>query len=83
MIHLGETDAEVLEVVAALNSPITGRPLSEMSLPEGVSIGGVVGINGVTIAQGNTQVEPGDTVVVLTLGKHRKAVSKLFNRGLF
>jgi len=83
VIHLGENNAEVLEVVAALGSPITEGPLSKLSLPKGVSIGGVVGINGVTIAQGNTQVEPGDTVVVLALGKHRKAVSKLFKRGLF
>jgi trk system potassium uptake protein TrkA len=83
VIHLGENDAEVLEVVAALESPITKGPLSKISLPKGVSIGGVVGVNGVTIAQGDTQVEPGDTVVVLTLGKHRKAVSKLFRRGLF
>ncbi|MEC9390852.1 MAG: Trk system potassium transporter TrkA [Myxococcota bacterium] len=83
VIHLGESDAEVLEVVAALDSPITEGPLSKMSLPTGVSIGGVVGINGVTIAQGNTQVEPGDTVVVLALGSRRKAVSKLFKRGMF
>jgi trk system potassium uptake protein TrkA len=83
VIHLGEGDAEVLEVVAALNSPITEGPLSMVSLPTGVSIGGVVGINGVTIAQGDTQVEPGDTVVVLALGSQRKAVSKLFKRGMF
>jgi trk system potassium uptake protein TrkA len=83
VIHLGDGDASVLEVVAAMGSPITEGPLSSLTLPSGITVGGVVGASGVEIAQGDTRVEPGDTVVVLALNSRRKAVSKLFKRGMF
>jgi trk system potassium uptake protein TrkA len=83
VVHLGNGNAEVLEVVAALNSPITERPIHEVSFPAGVSIGAVIGSSGVQIADGQTRVEPGDTVVVLSTSKQRKTVTKLFKRGLF
>jgi len=83
VVHLGDGDAEVLEVIAALDSPITAGPLHKINVPKGVSIGAVLGLNGVQIANGNTVIEAGDTVVVLALESKRKAVSKLFKRGLF
>jgi len=83
VVHLGDGDAEILEVVAALDSPITTGPLQKLSIPKGVSIGAVVGVNGVEIAHGDTVVEAGDTVVVLALESKHKAVAKLFKRGLF
>lgn len=83
VVHLGDGDAEVLEVVAALDSPITDGSLRSISIPKGVSIGGVIGSEGVQIANGDTIVEPGDTVIVMAMTKQRKAVTKLFKRGLF
>jgi trk system potassium uptake protein TrkA len=83
LVHLGDGDAEVIEVVAALGSPITEGPLSEISIPPGISIGAVSSANGVTIACGETVVEAGDTVVVLALESKHKAAAKLFKRGLF
>tara|TARA_B100000575_G_scaffold219600_1_gene180087 strand:+ start:479 stop:1837 length:1359 start_codon:yes stop_codon:yes gene_type:complete len=83
VIHLGEGDAEVLEVVAALESPITEAPLRNLTMPEGVTIGGIIGSDGVQIANGDTHVEPGDTVIVMAMSKRRKSVTKLFKRGLF
>ena len=84
LVHLGgNSEAEVIEVVAAMDSPITSGPLRKVRMPKGISVGAVMGINGVRIADGNTRVEPGDTVIVLALESQRKAVSKLFQRGLF
>ena len=83
LVHLGDGEAEVMEVVAAMNSPVTSAPLRELRLPKGISIGGVVGVNGVKVADGSTTVEPGDTVIVMALQSKHKAVSKLFQRGLF
>jgi len=83
LVHLGDGEAEVMEVVAAMESPITAGPLRDLKLPKGISIGGVVGVDSVNIADGNTKVEPGDTVIVLTLESQHKAVAKLFQRGLF
>jgi trk system potassium uptake protein TrkA len=83
LVHLGDGEAEVMEVVAAMDSPITDAPLRKIKIPSGISIGGVIGIKGVEIANGDTQVEPGDTVLVLALVAKHKTVSKLFKRGLF
>jgi trk system potassium uptake protein TrkA len=83
LVHLGDGDAEVLEVVAALDSPITSGPLRSVSIPKGISIGGIVGIEGARVPDGNDTVEPGDTVVVMALAKKRKAVEKLFKRAMF
>ncbi len=83
LVHLGDGDAEVLEVVAAFGSPITNGPIHSLNIPKGVTIGAVVGVNGVQIAHGNTVVEAGDTVVVLALESQHKAVAKFFKRGLF
>ena len=83
LVHLGDGEAEVIEVVAALSSPITAGPLSMLNIPSGVSIGAVSGVNGVKIANGDTVVEAGDTVVVLALESQHKVAAKLFKRGLF
>jgi trk system potassium uptake protein TrkA len=83
VIHLGDGEAEVLEVVAAMDSPITTAPLSKVNIPKGVSIGGIVGIDGTRVPGGDDKVEPGDTVVVMALAKERKIVEKLFKRGMF
>jgi len=83
VVHLDDGDAEILEVIAALDSPITAGPIHKVNVPKGVSIGGVLGLNGVQIANGDTVIEAGDTVVVLALESQRKAVSKLFKRSLF
>jgi len=83
LVHLGNGEAEVMEVVAAMDSPITVAPLCKLKIPSGISIGGVIGATGVEIANGETRIEPGDTVVVLALVAKHKTVSKLFKRGLF
>ena len=83
IIHLGGEAAEVLEVVAALNSPITGKPVSKLSIPKGVFLGGIVSTDGVRVPSGDDIIEPGDTVVVLALAEKRNAVKKLFKRSLF
>ncbi|MGB0640563.1 MAG: TrkA C-terminal domain-containing protein, partial [Myxococcota bacterium] len=83
VINLGGGEAEVIEVVAAMDSPITAAPLSKVNIPKGISIGGIVGVEKTRVPGGDDKVEPGDTVVVMALSKERKAVEKLFKRGLF
>ena len=83
LVHLCDGDAEVIEVVAAMDSPITSGPISQLHIPKGVSIGAVIGVSGIKIAQGDTVVEAGDTVVVLALESKHKAAAKLFKRSLF
>ncbi len=83
MVHLGGEAAEVVEVVAAMGSPITAKPISKLNIPKGVFLGGIVGTDDVRVPTGDDVVEPGDTVVVLALSNQRNAVKKLFSRSLF
>jgi trk system potassium uptake protein TrkA len=83
LVHLGGEAAEIVEVVAAMGSPITAKPIEKLSLPKGIFLGGIVGTEGVRVPTGSDTIEPGDTVVVLALSDKRSAVQKLFKRSLF
>lgn len=56
-------NADVIEVVARRGSPIVGKPIKDLSLPRGITLGGIVR-NGVpSLVEGNTIIEPYDLVV--------------------
>ena len=59
-------DADIAEFIAKEGSPITSKPIRELRFPEGITLGGLVrdGV-GMSIG-GNTQVQPGDCVVVFS-----------------
>ena len=57
-------DAEVAEFTAAEGSKVTKKPVKDLGLPFGVTIGGLVR-NGVgMLVNGNSQIEAGDSVMV-------------------
>ena len=57
-------NADVAEIVARRGSPITGKPVKDLALPKGITLGGMVR-NGVPhMIDGNTIIEPYDLVVV-------------------
>ena len=64
--RLSIADADVAEFVAAENSPITKKAIRDIHFPIGITLGGLVrdGV-GMSIG-GNTQVLPGDCVVVFS-----------------
>lgn len=64
--RLAIADADIAEFVASEGSPITKKPIREFHFPEGITLGGLVrdGV-GMSIG-GNTQVLPGDCVVVFS-----------------
>lgn len=56
-------NADVIEVVARRGAPIVGKPLKDLYLPSGVTLGGLVR-NGIPyMVDGNTIIEPYDLVV--------------------
>ncbi len=61
------TDAEILEYVAKPGSLITQGPVKNLDLPRDAVIGGVIRGKSSFIVHGNTQVRPGDTVIVFAL----------------
>jgi trk system potassium uptake protein TrkA len=78
--HLHGFDAEVVELVAEPNSPITRRPLSKLdpSFAGKILIGGVFRDGNWKIAVGDTHIREGERVIVVCASLQLKEVRKLF-----
>lgn len=78
--HLHGFDAEVVELVAASNAPITKKPLSQLDpYYHGKIIVGALFQNGRwEIAVGDTQIQPQDRVIVVSTSLQLKEVQNLF-----
>lgn len=78
--HLHGFDAEVVEILAMPDSPITRVPLSKLdpSYYGKILIGGVLRDNQWTIAVGDTRILPNERVIVFCKSLHLKDVHKLF-----
>ncbi len=77
--NLAGGTAEVLEAVALETSPLVGKPLREIRLPEGIIIGSVVRGDEVIVPRGGTVIKPDDVVVVFTRLEMIKKVEELFS----
>lgn len=71
-------DADVLEYVAQPNSPITKKPIKDLDFPKEAIIGGIVKGEKSIIAVGDTEISPGDKVVVFSLPGGIKKIEKFF-----
>lgn len=60
-------EGEVTEIIAEKNSPIVGKPLHEINLPEGIIIGALLQKGKVLIPDGNTIINENDRMVIFTL----------------
>lgn len=71
-------DAEVADLVAQPGSKITSKPVMNLSLPKGITLGGLVrNGKGMTVT-GQTQIQPGDHVVVVCMNEKIAQVEKFF-----
>jgi trk system potassium uptake protein TrkA len=71
-------DVDVIEIVAKEGSKITKAPLKKIIFPEDAIIGGVVRGKDAFIADGNTQIQANDKVVVFTSPQVVHPLSKFF-----
>jgi trk system potassium uptake protein TrkA len=78
--HLHGFDAEVVEIVAAPNSPITRKPLSKLdsSYYGKIMIGGIHRDGVWQVAVGDTHIQSDERVIVVCMSQHLKDVQKLF-----
>ena len=78
--HLHGFDAEVVEIVAAPNSPITRKPLSKLdpSYYGKIMIGGIHRDGAWQIAVGDTHIQSDERVIVVCVSQHLKDVQQLF-----
>ena len=72
-------DADVAEFKVKEGSRITQKPIKDMGLPKGVTIGGLIRNGEGLLVTGNTMIQPGDHVVVFCLGMMIKKAEKYFN----
>lgn len=75
---LMSANADVAEFIPKPGSMITRKPVCDLHLPSGVTIGGLVrGDNGMLVS-GNTMIQAGDSVVVFCHGINMKKIEKFF-----
>ncbi len=78
MQSLMMVDSDVAEFVAAEGSKVTKKPVKDLGLPFGVTIGGLVRNDQGYLVNGNTQVMAGDSVMVFCHEHNLKKVEKFF-----
>ena len=75
-------DSDVAEFVAADGSRVTRRPVKDLGLPFGVTIGGLVRGDKGILVNGNTQIEAGDSVMVFCHEHKLGTVEKYFKKSM-
>jgi len=80
MRSLMMVDSDVAEFVAAEGSRVTKRPVKELGLPSGVAIGGLVRGEEGMLVNGNTVIQPGDSVMVFCHEHQLYKVEKFFKK---
>lgn len=72
------SNADVAEFVAAYDSKITRKPVKDLGLPRGVTIGGLLREGHGMLVSGMTQIKPGDSVMLFSHGVNMSKLEKLF-----
>ena len=75
---LMNANADVAEFIAKEGSKVTKKPVKDLGLPIGVTIGGLVRKGEGMLVSGNTQIEPGDSVMVFCHNINMKKIEKYF-----
>jgi len=72
---------EIAEMVLTAQSPIVGKPVKELSLPEGCLLVAVVREGSAQVVTGDTVLRPGDIVIVLGTPKTLEQLQHSILRG--
>jgi len=80
LVKIRDVDIEAIRITAAEQSPITGRPLQHVrsKIQKGSIIGTVLRGEDMIIPDGNTVIEPGDQMIIITYSRNVSRVKKLF-----
>ena len=73
-------DAEVAEFTAAEGSKVTKKPVKDLGMPLGVTIGGLVRNGQGMLVNGNSLIEAGDSVMVFCHEQKLNNVEKFFKK---
>ena len=73
-------DADVAEFTAAEGSKVTKRPVKDLGLPFGATIGGLVRNGTGMLVNGNSQIQAGDSVMVFCHEQNINQIEKFFKK---
>ena len=76
---LSGTNAEVLELIVGKWAPATRRPIGQLEIPEGATVGGVIRGRETLLPARDLQLKHGDKVVIFTLPKAMAQMTRLFD----
>ncbi len=76
--NLTSADAEIVELVATEGSRITRHKIRDINMPDEVSIGGLVRVGEGLLVNGDTQIVPGDQVIVLCKSHNIRELERYF-----
>jgi len=71
-------NADVAEFIPQEGSKVTQKPVKDLGLPAGMTIGGLVRGGTGMLVSGNTQIKAGDTVMVFCHNMNMKKIEKFF-----
>ena len=71
-------NADVAEFIPCEGSKVTRKPVKDLGLPQGMTIGGLVRNGQGLLVSGNTMIQPGDSVMVFCHNLNMKKIEKLF-----
>ena len=71
-------NADVAEFIPSEGSKITLKPVKDLGLPKGMTIGGLVRDGQGLLVSGNTLIHPGDSVMVFCHNVNMKKIEKFF-----
>ncbi len=78
MANIPGVDAQIIEFTAGSQAKITRKPLKNIDFPKYAIVGSILKNGSVIIPKGDTQIQPGDKVVIFTLPQAFPKVEKLF-----
>ena len=74
--------AEVIEAEALETSPLVGKPLRELDLPNGIRIGAIIHDGVVHTPQGDSIIRAKDRIIILALAERVRQVEQMFRVSL-
>ncbi|MGQ8336167.1 Trk system potassium transporter TrkA [Sunxiuqinia sp. A32] len=75
---LTASEAEVFELIAREGTRITQHAVKDLDFPQDAKIGGLIRGSKAFVAKGDTEIQPGDKVVVFALPSAIKKLDKFF-----
>ena len=75
---LTSVNADVAEFIPKEDSKVTQKPVKDLGLPKGMTIGGLVRNGQGMLVSGMTQIQAGDSVMVFCHNMNMKKIEKMF-----